>query len=93
MRASSCQSVSTAVSVGDLATFAGNRGAPKSASNWVEKDLNMGSRSDTDSSVDLCDVLWRTMVPHWGSRNELDDDWVPSGLRMCNGCEGTNNTK
>ena len=69
MRASSCQSVSTAVSVGDLATFGGNRGAPRSASSWAEKDLNMGSRSDTDSSVDLCDVdlcdvLWRTMVPH-----------------------------
>ena len=63
--------------------------ASSCASSWAEKDLNMGSRSDTDISVDLCDALWRTIVPHWGSRN----DGVPSGLRMCNGCEGTNNTK
>ena len=85
--------MSTAVSVGDLATFGGNRGAPRSASSWAAKDLNIGSRSDTDSSADSCDALWRTMDPHWGSRNELDDDELPSGLRMRNGCEGTNSTK
>ena len=74
---------------GDLATFGGNRGAPRNASGKAEKDLNMGSRSDTDSPA----VLWRTMVPHWDSRNELDDDGVPSRLRMRNGCEEANNTK
>ena len=47
----------------------------------------MGSRSGADSSVD---PLWRTMVPHWGSRDELGNDGVPSGLRIRNGCEEIN---